>query len=60
MKGKDSTLLRDRNLAKIELLCCDSGHRELSPSGREKAKRIGGAADKHTFRSHITFFLIPN
>ena len=25
-----------------------------------KSKRIGGAADKHTFRSHITFFPIPN
>ena len=29
MKGKDSALLRDRNLAKIKLLCNDSGHRDV-------------------------------
>ena len=58
MKGKDSALSRDRNLAKIKLLCCDSGHRDVRLD--EKSKRIGGAADKHTFRSKITFFLIPN
>ena len=29
MKGKDSALSRDRNLAKIKLLCNDSGHRDV-------------------------------
>ena len=51
MKGKDSALTRDRNLAKIKLLCCDSGHRDVR---LEKAN--ASAAGKHTFRSHITFF----
>ena len=29
MKGKRSALSRDRNLAKIKLLCNDSGHRDV-------------------------------
>ena len=56
MKGKDSALSRDRNLAKIKLLCCDLGHRRSA--GLEKAN--ASAAGKHTFRWHVTFFLIPN
>ena len=29
MKGKDSALARDRNLAKIKLLCDDSDHQDV-------------------------------
>ena len=58
MKEKDSALSRDRNLAKIKLVCCDSGHQDVRLAELEKAN--ASAAGKHTFRSHITFFLIPN
>ena len=42
MKGKESTLLRDRNLAKIELLCCDSGHREVRLDEKKQTHRRRG------------------
>ena len=42
MKGKDSALLRDRNLAKIELLCCDSGHREVRLDEKKQTHRRRG------------------
>ena len=42
MKGKDSTLLRDKNLAKIKLLCCDSGHREVRLDEKKQTNRRHG------------------
>ena len=57
MKGKDSALSRKRDLAKIKHFCCDSVHLRRS-AGLEKAN--ASAAGKHTFRSHITFFVIQN
>ena len=39
MKGKDSALSRDRNLAKIKLLCNDSGHRDVRLDEKKQTHR---------------------
>ena len=39
MKGKDSALSRDRNLAKIKLLYNDSGHRDVRLDEKKQTHR---------------------
>ena len=51
MKGEDSALSRYRNLAKIKLLCCDSGHRDSGWT--RKSKRIGGRYTYFSFTYNV-------
>ena len=39
MKVKDSALSRDRNLAKMKHLCCDSGHRDVRLDEKKQTHR---------------------
>ena len=39
MKGKDCALSRDRNLAKIKLLCNESGHRDVRLDEKKQTHR---------------------
>ena len=39
MNEKDSALSRDRNFAKIELLCNDSGHRDVRLDEKKQTHR---------------------
>ena len=38
-KGEDSALSRDRNLAKIKLLSCDSDHRDVRLDKKKQTHR---------------------
>ena len=39
MKGKDSALSRDRNLAKMKLLSCDSFHQDVRLDEKQQTHR---------------------
>ena len=57
MKGKDSALSRDRNLAKIKLLCNDSDHREVRLDEKKQTHmRLVNILFVHII---ITFFSYP-